>query len=192
MTAVRVASGGCRRRRRRDGRLFFQKDVNVNTLNSASVCVCAFWVPSSKHMWIPLVCLWDGESEEENRRREGGRDGASEGFMDVIMGSQWLGHWHWDISSHPPPIIRWMDQEGVSTATYGWERMACCRVRVQIQCCFFSSRLFISSRQSYTSGYISHNEFWDLFSRSLMTSEVWSLNFVACVNDIYYLVFYSL
>lgn len=137
MTAVRVASGGCRRRRRRDGRLFFQKDVNVNTLNSASVCVCAFWVPSSKHMWIPLVCLWDGESEEENRRREGGRDGASEGFMDVIMGSQWLGHWHWDISSHPPPIIRWMDQEGVSTATYGWERMACCRVRVKIQCFFF-------------------------------------------------------
>ena len=171
---------------------FFRKTL------TAFVCVSALWVLSSKHMWIPLVCLWDGESEEENRRREGGRegggrDGASEGFMDVIMGSQWLGHWHWDISSHPPPIIRWMDQEGVSTATYGWERMACCCVRVQIQWFFFSSsRLFISSRQSYTSGYISLNEFWVLFSRSLMTSEVWSLNFVACVNDIYYLVFYSL
>lgn len=44
------------------------------------------------------------------------------------MESQWLGHWHRGIFSHPPPIIRWMEQEGVSTATYGRERMARCCV----------------------------------------------------------------
>lgn len=56
-----------------------------------------------------------------------------EGFMGVIMESQWLGHWHWGIFSHPPPIIRWMEQEGVSTATYGRERMAGCCVGAHIR-----------------------------------------------------------
>lgn len=43
----------------------------------------------------------------------GGGGGAGEGFMGVIMKSQWPGCWYWDISSHPPPIIRRMKQEGI-------------------------------------------------------------------------------
>lgn len=60
------------------------------------------------------------------------------------MESQWLGHWHWDIFPHPPPIIRWMEQEGVSAAAYGrgggvreWHAVA---VGAQITCssCLFA------------------------------------------------------
>lgn len=84
------------------------------------MCVLSFVVSG-----IQLVCKMG-----ENRR--GRKTGVSEGFMGVIMESQWQGHWHWDIFSHPPPIIRWMEQEGVSTATYGRGRMACCGVWAQI------------------------------------------------------------
>ncbi len=125
----------------------------------------------------------EGVSElgEGGMREEGGM-GVSEGFMSVIMESQWLGHWHWGIFSHPPPIIRWMDQEGVSTATYGWERMAGCCVGAQIT---YSDRFaFISSRHPYTSSYIK----WVLgsISHNLM---VWLQKCVQITFIIWYFIF---
>ena len=55
---------------------FFRKTLKLTLLR----------VLSSKHMWIWLVCERDGEKEGE------AETGASEGFMGVIMESQWLGH----------------------------------------------------------------------------------------------------
>lgn len=117
------------------------------------------------HLNVHSACV---QEQTGGGRREEGEMGVSEGFMGVIMESQWLAHWHWDIFSHPPPIIRWMEQEGVSTATYGRRRMACCRVGAQITYsgCLFA---FLSSRQPYTSSYIKW--FLDSISHNLMPSK---------------------
>lgn len=83
MTAVCCIEGGgwswCS-----DGRLFSQEDVKVNALNR----VCAFQVLSS--LVFSLCARW--ERTEGGGRREEGETGVSEGFMGVIMESQWQGH----------------------------------------------------------------------------------------------------
>lgn len=98
-------------------------------------------VRPSKHTCFQLAC-------KTEREQNGGHGGIGKGFMGVIMKSQWLGHWHWDIFSHPPPIIRWMEQEGVRAVLCGWGRMVCRRVRLQIT---FISPLssFLSDSQTF-------------------------------------------
>lgn len=79
--------------------------------------------------------MYETDREKERRGQGKGRQerwGVWEGFMGVIMENQWLGHWHWGIFSHPPSIVRWMEQWGISTATYGRERVACCFVRAVV------------------------------------------------------------
>lgn len=94
MTAVRAVPGEQRCYRWHcDGRFFHGKTLSLSN-------VCALQVLSSKH-----ARREDGTRAERRR----GVEVWGEGFMSVIMKSQWPGCWHWDISSHSPPIIRRMN-----------------------------------------------------------------------------------
>lgn len=141
MTTVRAASGEPRCGRWRcDRRLFFKKTLK---LALSSVSVSSFVIQTCGR----CLCVRRKERERKRGKKGGGEMGVLEGFMGVIMESQRLGHWHWGIFSHPPPIIRWMEQEGVSAATYGWERMACCCAEAQIT--YFGDRFAFISSQAF-------------------------------------------
>lgn len=62
---------------------YFLKKMLKLTLSTA----CVFQVLSSKRTCIQLVC-----KNRRGGRREEGEMGVSEGFMGVIMESQWLAH----------------------------------------------------------------------------------------------------
>lgn len=57
-----------------------------------SSTACAFQVLPSKHTRACSLSARRQEREREPGRRGEGEMGVSEGFMGVIMESQWLGH----------------------------------------------------------------------------------------------------